>query len=146
MQLHARAEGPPHGRERSMEKSKALAVMQMNNVELIDMREHWQTGGSQLSFPNRGDIVIIKDMQKNHNQWKLAIVTDLTKGKDGTTKGGTLRSRKDNIEHTIQHFCPLELLCNVQQTVPLDPKKQRDTTATANLHIQEVVEDEESEL
>ena len=141
-------------RAKHLQKCKEMMWNRRTREYIRGLREqHRRAGGSQISFPNMGDVVIVKDTQKNRNRWKLAIVTDLIKGKDGITRGAKLRSGKDNIERAIQHLCPLELSCDVQQTVPLDPtatefqpRTRRDAAAAANLRIQEVVEDEENEL
>ena len=48
--------------------------------------QHRRAGGKQTLHPNVGDVVIIRHEQKNRNQWKLGIVTDLIKGGDNITR------------------------------------------------------------
>ena len=57
--------------------------------------------GEQTPHPNTGDVVIIRDDNKNRNQWKLAIVTDLIRGRDGIVRGAKLRTSKDNLERAV---------------------------------------------
>jgi len=72
---------------------------------------HRQAGGEQTPHLNSGDVVIIRDDNKNQNQWKLAVVTDLIRGRDGIVRGAKLRTSKDNLESAVQHLYPLELHC-----------------------------------
>ena len=82
-------------RAKHLQKCKETMWNRWTREYISCLREqHRQAGGSQIAFPNRGDVVIIKDTQKNRNRWKLAIVTDLIKGKDGITRGVKLRSGK----------------------------------------------------
>ena len=114
--------------------------------------QHRRAGGKQTLHPNVGDVVIIRDEQKNRNQWKLAIVTDLIKGRDNITRAAKLKAGKGNLERAIQHLYPLELSCDREQTAPLNPtalafkpRHQRDAAAAAKLRIQQVAGEEQNE-
>ena len=111
-----------------------------------------RAGREQTPHPDVGDVVIIKDEQKNRNQWKLAIVAELIKWRDNITRAAKLKSSKGNLERAIQHLYPLELTCDMQQMVPLNPtvppfkpRHKRDAAAAAELRIQQVVGEEQNE-
>lgn len=84
------------------------------------LETHRQAGGNQMSHQHLGDIVIIQDDKKNQNQWKLAVVTKLIKGRDGVVRGASVKTSKDTLEHAIQHLYPLELTCS-QPSSTLNP-------------------------
>ena len=43
-------------------------------------------GGKQTTTPRRETAVIIKDEKKNKNTWKLGVVRETIKGKDGIVR------------------------------------------------------------
>lgn len=112
---------------------------------------HRRAGGEQTPHSNIGDVVIIRDETKNRNQWKLAIVNDLIRGRDGIVRGAKLRTSKDNLESAIQQLYPLELTCSQmppRSTLnPASPeyraRPQRGAAAAAPVHIQEIAEQPE---
>ena len=66
----------------------------------------------------KGDIVIVQDESNvKRNTWKIAIVEELVKGKDGETRGAKVRkaSRKGKPEilnRPLQKLYPLEIHCS----------------------------------
>ena len=72
----------------------------------------------------KGDVVIIKDDDRNRNKWKLGIVEDLIAGRDRVVRVAKLRAGKTTLERAIQQLNPLELTCNratVESSVQLNP-------------------------
>ena len=69
--------------------------------------QHRQAGGEQNCHPNIGDIVIVKDENKNGHLWQRGIVPKLIKSKDGIVRGAQLYH--------------LELTCDRQTNTVLDP-------------------------
>ena len=65
-----------------------------------------------------GDVMIIKGDEKNRSHWKLGIVSDLIKGKDGIVRGAKLRAGNTTLERAVQHLYPLELQCNSSREKP----------------------------
>ena len=51
-----------------------------------------------------GDVVIIKDVERNRNLWRLGIVIKLFKGKDGTARATKIRCGKSELERAVQHL------------------------------------------
>ena len=70
---------------------------------------HRRAGGKQTHHPQVGDVVIIQDDKRNRNQWKLAIVTHLIKGRDDIVRAAKLKTSKEVLERAVQHLYPLEL-------------------------------------
>lgn len=98
----------------NFDSSKCRYISILKFMPLEVMWKRWTT-----PHPNIGDGVIIRDDSKNWNQWKLAIATDLIRGRDGIVRGTKLRTSKDNLECTVQHLYPLELH---QRKVDSNPK------------------------
>jgi hypothetical protein len=48
--------------------------------------QHRLTGRNNTSYPNVGDVVIIKEDQKPRNVWKLAMVKQLIMGRDSVVR------------------------------------------------------------
>lgn len=69
-----------------------------------------------------GEVVIINDDQKPRNVWKLAVVNQLITGRDGTVRAAKLKTGNGYLERAIQHLYPLELACDKEQTIQLNPK------------------------
>ena len=79
-------------------------------------------------------------------------MAELIKGRDNIMRAAKLKSSKGNLERAIQHLYPLELTCDMQQMVPLNPtvppfkpRHKRDAAAAAELRIQQVVGEEQNE-
>ena len=99
----------------------------------------------------RGDVVIIKEDQRNRNCWKLGIIDKLIVGRDGVVRAAKLRAGKSFLERAIQHLYPLELSCDrtiATTPAPLNPdvptfRPKRDAAAAANLRLQDMACDEQ---
>ena len=112
---------------------------------------HVNGGGKQTITPRKGTVVIIKDEnKKNRNTWKLGIVAENIKGKDGIVRGARVKTANGKLERPIQHLYPLELTCDEENfrkpdpTAPtFSPRATRDAAAVARLRVQDIAEDEE---
>ena len=71
-----------------------------------------KTDGSKDCGLKVGEVVIIRGDEKNRNLWKLGIVQEFIKGKDGIVRGAKLRAGKSYLERPVQHLYPLELSCD----------------------------------
>jgi hypothetical protein len=90
--------------------------------------------------------------RKNRNTWKLGIVIELIKGRNGITRAAKLRVGSGNLERALQHLCPLELSCDWRQPSQLDataptfqPRRKRDAAAAAEVRIRQTAEEEGKE-
>ena len=105
-------------------------------------------GGKQTITPRKGMAVIIKDKNKNRNTWKLGVVKENIKGKDGVVRGTRVKTANGELERPIQHLYPLELTCDVENFRKPDPtastfvpRATRDAAAT--LRMQDIAESDE---
>ena len=93
----------------------------------------------------KGEVVVIKDEERNRNKWKIGIVEDLISGRDGIVRAAKLRAGKGTLERAVQHLYPLELSCdreNVQAPLQLNPlaptfRPRRDAAVAARYRIQD---------
>ena len=156
LKAHHLEEADLRKRAKYLQKCKETMWNRWSREYIRSLRErHRRAGGAQTPHPNVGDAVIVKSEQKNRNRWKLAIVTDLIKGRDGITRAAKLRVGSGNIERAIQHLCPLELSCDSQQTTPLnptapgfqptEPRSQRDAAVAATVRIQQVATEDQND-
>ena len=65
-----------------------------------------------------GDVMLIKEDERNRGKWKMGIVEELITGRDGVVRGAKLRAGKSHLERAIQHLYPLELTCDRQTKEP----------------------------
>ena len=71
-------------------------------------------GFSKKSRPSLAirDVVIIKGKEQNRNLWRLGIVIELFKRKNGTVRAAKIRCGKSELERAVQHLYPLDLHCD----------------------------------
>ena len=62
-----------------------------------------------------GDVVLIKNEDRNRRKWKIGIVDKLYYGKDNVICAVQLRLEKSFIQQPIQHLYPLELNCDIKR-------------------------------
>ena len=85
---------------------------------LSGLREAHKLKQAKSNAICKGDIVIVQDESNvKRNTWKIAIVEELVKGKDGETRGAKVRkaSRKGKPEilnRPLQKLYPLEIHCS----------------------------------
>ena len=113
---------------------------------------HVNGAGKQAAVRRNGSTVIIQNESKNRNVWKLGIVTDLMKGKDGVVRRTKVKATNGNVERAIQHLYLLELTCDESQfrkpnlTAPtFQPRLTRDAAAAAKLRMQDLAEEKKNE-
>ena len=141
-------------RAKHVKKCKEAVWNRWTREYVRSLREqHRRAGGEQTPYPSVGDVVIIKSEKKSRNTWKLGIVTELIKGRDGITRAAKLRVGTGNLERGhLQHLCPLELSCDWQQPPQLDanaptfqPRSKRDAAVAAEVRIQQTAEEEDND-
>ena len=94
-------------RAKHVKKCKEAVWNRWTREYIRSLREqHHRAGGEQTPYPSVGDVVIIKSEKKNRNTWKLGIVTELIKGRDGITRAAKLRVGTGNLERALQHPFP----------------------------------------
>ena len=60
----------------------------------------------------KGEVVIIKEEERNRNKWTIRFVEDLISGRNGIVRAAKSRSGKGTLELAVQHLYPLELSCD----------------------------------
>ena len=134
-------------------KCKEVMWCRWTREYLRNLREqHRQAGGEQTCHPNIGDIVIVKDENKNRHLWKLGIVSKLIKGKDEIVRGAQLKTTNGSIERPVQLLYHLELTCDRQANTVLDPtapefrplssRPRRDAAVAAAVRMQNIAAQE----
>ena len=72
-----------------------------------------------------GEVLLINSVDKNCGKWKIGVVTDLIKGRDGIVRAAKLRVGASCIERAVQHLFPLELSCDHRRDGTDDPTELR---------------------
>lgn len=57
----------------------------------------------------------------DRNHWKLTVVADLIKRRDGIVRAAKLRSSKETVERAVQHLYSLDLTCVEEPRSTLNP-------------------------
>ena len=152
LQAHHAPEGDLRKRAKFLLKCKDVMWKRWTAEYMRSLREsHRRAGGKQTPHPNIGDVVIIRGDSKNRNQWKLAIVIDLIRGKDSIVRAAKLKVGKDHLERASQHLYPLELACTQwPSSSTLNPsapefqaRPRRDAAAAAAVRVQQIAEQSE---
>ena len=97
---------------------------------------------------NVDEVLLIKSEDKNRGKWKIGVVTDLIKGRDGIVRAAKLRVGASCIERAVRHLFPLELSCDRRRDGMDDPtqlhaeapvfRPSRDAAVAANLRIRDL--------
>ncbi len=142
-------------REKFLKRCKESMWKRWSKEYIRGLREqHRRKVNKNGQYPDIGDAVIVHDGdEKNRNKWKLAIVSRLIEGRDGTVRAVKLRTAKGQLERSIQHLYPLELSCdNVQQNSSLNPtvaefqpRSKRNAAKIAEIRIQDLAAEDGDE-
>ncbi|XP_028397203.1 uncharacterized protein LOC114521012 [Dendronephthya gigantea] len=140
-------------RAKFLKKCKETMWRRWSREYIRSLRErHRQVSQKNTSHPKAGDAVIIQDEKKNRNLWKLGIVVELIRGRDGVVRAAKVRTTNGCLDRAIQHLFPMELSCDKVEPKKLDPtapafepRPRRDAAAAANVRIQLTAREEEEE-
>ena len=112
------------------------------------LRERHTLKHSEERHPKIGELLLIKSEDKNRGKWRIGVVPDLIKGRDGVVQATVGTSC---IERAVQRLFPLELCCDrvrvkADKPTPLrveapEFRPSRDTLAAANLRIRNLAEE-----
>ena len=98
--------------------------------------------------PKVGDVVIIKNDERNRGKWQLGVVVQLLTGKDGFVRGAKLRTGKIVLERAVQLLYPPELSCSVERPRPVlkaeasEFRPKRNAAAVLKLRIQDQAQED----
>lgn len=137
-------------RAKFLRKCKEAMWKRWSQEYIRSLRErHKQQVGKQTSYPNIGEVVIIRDEDKKRNSWKLGVVCGVIQGKDKVVRGVSVRTSNGNLERAVQHIYPLELSCDDTKWTPnpkappFTPRPTRDAAAAAKIRLQQHAESKE---
>lgn len=106
-------------RAKYLRRCKDALWLRWTREYLRGLRErHRLKHKGDMTYPSKGEVVIIKSEEKNRAQGKLGIVEDVITGRDGGIRGAKLKSGKSHLERPIQHLYPLELNCDKSVQTP----------------------------
>ena len=103
---------------------------------------------TKLATPKVGDVVIIKNDDRNRRKWQLGVIVQLLTGKDGIVRGAKLRAGKGVLERVVQQLYPLELSCDCEKPKPAlraqapEFQPRRNPATVARLRIQDQAEED----
>ena len=119
-----------------LKKCKDSLWFRWKEEYLRALREKHNFKTGETSNISLGDIVLIKDEDKNRGKWKLGLVMKLVQ-REGVTLGVKLKTKIDRIiERSIKQLYPLELhteivVCNSKRPTEKEkkPKRCKDYTS-----------------
>ena len=137
-------------RARYLQRCKDAVWRRWTKVYLRALRErHNLKHKAKLVTPKVGDVVIIKNDERNRGKWQLGVVVQLLTGKDGLVMGAKLRAGKGVLERAVQLLYPLELSCNVERPRPVlraeasEFRPKRNAAAVAKIRIRDQAQEDE---
>ena len=90
-----------------LKKCKQAMWKRWSREYVRSLRErHVNGAGKQAAAPRKGSTVIIQNESKNRNVWKLGIVTDPIKGKDGIVRRAKAKATNGNVESNSTTLSP----------------------------------------
>ena len=141
-------------RVKYLQRCKDVLWRRWSSEYLKALRErHNLKHNTKQTTPQPGDVVLIKSEDRNRGKWKIGIVDELIRGRDGVTRGARLRAGKSYLERAIQHLYPLELSCDrtaVGNQIPMNAdappfRPRRPAAVAARCHIQDILQGEQSD-
>ena len=88
-------------------------ALRWKNEYLVDLREFHRSRATGKVHIQEGDVVLVKEDNLKRNQWKMGLIEDLIRGKDGIVRGATVRlcskGKRELLSRPIQKLFPLEL-------------------------------------
>ena len=100
-----------------------------------------------------GDVMLIKEDERNRGKWKMGIVYELivgrAPGRDGVVRAAKLRAGNSYLERALQQLYPLELACDRdtgRSRSQLNPDAEAFTPQEARDRIAAVAADAEKEF
>ena len=89
------------------------------NEYLTSLREFHQTTGKNKQTINIGDVVLVHD-DKPRIKWKLAVIENLTEGKDGYVRSADIRTTNGKTNRPIAKLYPLEVRATTAAEYPIE--------------------------
>ena len=100
-------------RAKYLKRCKDMMWQRWTDEYLRGLREqHRLKHAGKPSVTAVGDVVLIKEDERNRGKWKIGIVDQLIAGRDGVVRAAKLRAGNSHLERALQQLYPLELKCD----------------------------------
>ena len=103
---------PLKKRAKYLSRCKDALWTRWTNEYLHGLRERHDLRGGKEANIKVGQVVLIKNDERNRGKWNLGIVVGLLKGRNGIVRAVRLRAGKSYLERAVQQLYPLELECD----------------------------------
>lgn len=155
LEPHCIEDGELRKRAKYLRRCKEAVWKRWTGEYLKGLRErHRLKNPGKPENPIVGEVVLIKSDDKNRGKWKVGIVTELIKGRDGVVRGAKLRTGTSHLERAVQQLYPLELSCDRPGDGDRPPttelrieapafRPSRDAAVAARLRMEDLAHDEE---
>ena len=146
LDLHRVEDADLRKRAKYLQRCKQVLWNRWTSEYVRALREqHNLKHGSNTTTLAEGDVVIIRGDEKDRNKWKLGIVKELIKGRDGILRAAKLRSGRGFLERAVQQLYPLKLRCDagndqrqppqpIHQVGIVRPRRAAAETARQRIH------------
>ena len=129
---------------RHLKRCKDALWIRWKKEYLRALREKHDAGKGSRCEITIGDIVLIKDDNKNRGLWKKGVVMNLIEG-DGVVLGARLKTGENKMfERSVKHLYPLELRVDtdrdVREKLINDDQTQRPKRLAKNRALKEIKE------
>ena len=113
LQPHHLEERSLRKRSRYLKRCKEAVWKRWTGEYVRSLRKrHTLKHSGEERHPNVGEDLLVKSEDKKRGKWKIGVVTDLIKGRDGIVMAAKLCVETSCIERAVQHLFPLELSCD----------------------------------
>ena len=103
----------PRKRAKYLQRGKQAFWTMCTTEYLQRLKErHRMKQKGQTTPLAKGEVVIIKEEERNRNKWTIRFVEDLISGRNGIVRVAKSRLGKGTLELAVQHLYPLELSCD----------------------------------
>ena len=100
-------------RAKYLKRCKNMMWQRWTDEYLRGLREqHRLKHAGKPSVIAVGDVVLIKEDERNRGKWKIGIVDQLIAGRDSVVRAAKLRAGNSHLERALQQLYPLELKCD----------------------------------
>ena len=103
---------PLRKRATYLARCKDVLWSRWTNEYLRGLRERHDLRGGEIANIKIGQVVLIKNDERNRGKWNLGVVVKPIKGRDGVVRAVRLRAGKSYLERAVQQLYPLELECD----------------------------------
>ncbi len=100
---------------------------------LVDLREFHKQTDARVANISKGDLVLIQEDNVKRGQWKMGVVEDLIKGKDGIIRGAKVRKaggKNETLNRSVLKLFPLEIA-----STGYDKKEGKDASESKDKEV-----------